>query len=206
MQVKTAEKLYFGKTKILAECAIMCAAASVLSLIKIYEAPLGGSVTLFSMVPILLIAFRHGLMWGYGTAFVYSVIQLLFGLSSVAWVQTPEGIVLCILFDYIFAFTVIGTAAVFNKIKTNTIIKVLLGSLTACLLRFIMHVVSGAVVWYSITKEGQWNDLVNKFGMWTYSIIYNAQYMIPEIIITLTAASAVVTILNVLNKNHIKKA
>lgn len=179
----------------------MIAAASVLSLIKIYEAPLGGSVTLFSMVPILLIAFRYGVGWGTASAFVYSAIQLLLGLNAVAYVPTAWGIILCVLFDYIVAFSVLGLAGAYNKLISNDYVRVVVGTLTACILRFAAHVVSGAVVWYSITKEGQWNDLVNQFGAWTYSIVYNAQYMVPETIITLIAVPAIIAVMNILAKN-----
>lgn len=191
------------KTRILVECAVMIAAATVLSLVKIYEAPLGGSVTLFSMVPILILSFRHGVKWGCASAFVYSVLQLLLGLSSVAWVPTAQGVVLCVLFDYIIAFTVLGLAGIYNSIKANEYVKIILGIITACVLRYAAHVISGAVVWYQITKEGQWNDLVNKFGMWTYSAIYNIQYMGPETIITLIAAPAILAVVALVRKKKV---
>lgn len=188
------------KTRILVECAVMIAAATVLSLIKVYEAPLGGSVTLFSMVPILILSFRHGVKWGCASAFVYSVLQLLLGLGSVAWVPTARGVILCVLFDYIIAFSVLGFAGVFNALKTNEYVKIIIGIIVACTLRYASHVVSGAVVWYEITKEGQWNDLVNQFGMWTYSAVYNIQYMGPETVITLIAAPVILAVVAVIKK------
>lgn len=188
------------KTRILAECAVMIAAATALSLIKVYEAPLGGSVTLFSMVPVLLISFRHGVKWGCASAFVYSVLQLFLGLGSVSWVPTARGVVLCVFFDYIAAFSVLGFAGIFNKLKSNEYLKIITGILIACILRYASHVVSGAVVWYEITKEGQWNDLVNRFGMWTYSAIYNIQYMGPETILTLIAAPSILAVGAIIKK------
>lgn len=189
-----------NKTRILVECAVMIAAATVLSLIKIYEPPFGGAVTMFSMVPILILSFRHGVKWGCASAFVYSVLQLLLGLASVAWVPTARGVVLCILFDYIIAFSVLGLAGVFNALKTNEYVKIVIGIIAACILRYTSHVISGAVVWYEITKEGQWNDLVNQFGMWTYSAIYNIQYMGPETILTLIAAPAILAVVAIIKK------
>jgi len=192
------------KTHILVECAIMIAAASVLSVFIIYEAPLGGSVTLFSMVPLILIALRHGVIWGSCSAFVYSIVQLILGLGTIAYVPTAQGVVLCLLFDYIIAFTVIGTAGFYRYTKasrTNIYIKVILAVLTACILRFISHLISGAVVWYEITKVGQWNDIVNQFGMWTYSAIYNLQYMLPETIITLAAVPAIIAVIKAVSKS-----
>ena len=190
-----------SKLYTLVECAILIAIATVLSIIKIYEAPLGGSVTLFSMVPIILISFRHGIKWGLGSGFVYSVLQLMLGMKNVMYVPGIVGIILCILLDYILAFTVLGLAGIF---KTDKIFKIIFATLFLCVLRYICHVLSGAVVWYEITKQGGWNDLVMRTGMWVYSLIYNIQYMLPETIITLVAAPAIVTILSVVNKQKIR--
>ena len=188
------------RIRTLVECAVMIALATVLSIIKVYEAPLGGSVTLFSMVPIIVIAFRHNIKWAMGSAFVYSVLQLLLGLGSVAYVPTVVGIVLCILFDYTVAFTLLGLAGLFKKIKADILVQVILGSLFVCILRYTAHVVSGAVVWYEITKLGGWNELVSQVSMWPYSLIYNAQYMLPETIITVIGAPAVAKVLSVITK------
>ena len=190
------------ETRILTESAILVALATVLSVIPIYSAPLGGSVTLFSMVPILLIAFRHGIKWGCAGAFVYSILQLLLGIGTVSCIPTVGGLMVSLLFDYILAFTALGLAGLFNRMKGNRYISIILGTLTACAMRFACHVISGAAVWYSITKENQWNDLVNRFGMWTYSLIYNAQYMVPETIITLIAAPVIFYIIKTVSEKR----
>ena len=49
---------------VMCECAIMIALAAVLSFVKILELPYGGSVTAFSIVPIVIISYRHGVKWG----------------------------------------------------------------------------------------------------------------------------------------------
>lgn len=187
------------KIKTLVECAIMIALATVLSVLKIYEAPLGGSVTLFSMLPIILISFRYDMKWAIGSAFVYGVLQLLLGFGSVSYVPTLAGKILCVIFDYIVAFAVLGLAGSFKKIKADIILKVICGTLFVCILRYISHVFSGAVVWYEITKLGGWNELVSQVSMWPYSIIYNMQYMLPETIITVIAAPVIVKVLSIIN-------
>lgn len=189
-----------SKTRILTECAIMIAAATVLSMIKIFELPLGGSVTLFSMVPIIIISFRRGVKWGLGSAFVYSVLQMVLGMNNVLYLPNPIGIALCILFDYILAFSVLGLAGLAEKTALKPQLKVIVGTLSVCVLRFIFHVFCGAVVWYSITKAEQWNDLVNQFGMWTYSTVYNVQFMLPETILTLIAVPVIITVINKVKK------
>ena len=189
----------------------MVALATVLSLIKVWEAPLGGSVTLFSMVPILICGIVHGTKMGLFSAFAYSLIQLLLGIGTVAYVPDPLGIVLCIFLDYIFAFTVLGLAGIFGKNrffkseKVNLYTNIALGSLLAVLLRFVFHILSGAVVWYSITKAGAWNDAVFRYGKWTYSLVYNGSFMLPEIVLTMIAIPVIVLLVRMIWGKLVKK-
>ncbi|MEA4833388.1 Thiamine transporter ThiT [bioreactor metagenome] len=188
----------YSKTRTLVECSILIAAATVLSFIKIYEAPLGGSVTLFSMVPIIVISFRHGVKWGLASGFVYSVIQALLGISVLAYVPTAVGIVISTLLDYTIAFTVIGLAGIFKNIKlttsesANSYIGAMLGAFSVCVLRFISSYLSGVVVWYEITKNGDWNEYVHTVGAWLYSFVYNITYLGPETVLVLIAMAVIV--------------
>ena len=183
------------KIKRLCECAMLVSLATVLSFVKLYEAPLGGAVTLFSMVPILLCGFVYGVRAGFASAFVYSLMQLILGIGTVAYVPDALGIVGCILLDYVVAFTVLGTAGLFHKWKVNLYVKVTLGSLFALVLRFLSHFIGGAWIWYQITKDGAWNEYVFRYGKWTYSLIYNAWYMVPEIVLCLVAVPVTVVLM-----------
>lgn len=191
----------------MSECALMIAFATVLSFIKLYEAPLGGAVTLMSMAPIILISDFYGIKWGLASGFVFSVIQLILGLGNVAYLPTPRGIILCILFDYIIAYTVIGIAGAFRNLKIsakpniNAMMTTAVSIIAAGTLRLCSHIVSGAVVWYEITKEQNWNEYVHTVGMWTYSLVYNISYMLPEIAITLVAAPIIAKIIMMLKKS-----
>ncbi len=181
---------------ILAECSIMIALASVLSVIKLYEAPLGGAVTLFSMLPIIYISFKYGIRWGLGSGFVYSVVQLVLGLNSLAYIPTAVGVVSSILLDFILPFTVLGLAGVVKESDTPpTASRVIVGTVLAVVLRFSFHFVAGAVIWYSITKAGEWNTFVFKHGMWVYSFIYNIIYLGPDGGLVILASPAIVRFL-----------
>ena len=46
----------YSKTRILVECALMIAIGTVLSNIKFFTLPNGGSVTLLSMLPFVLVS------------------------------------------------------------------------------------------------------------------------------------------------------
>ena len=182
------------KIILLAESAMMVALGTVLSLIKVYEAPFGGSVTLLSMAPIIILSLRRGVKVGLPAAFVYSVMQLILGIGNVAWVPSAGGRILCILFDYILAFTVLGLAGFAVKIpfssndKTNLWIGAVIGTLVVVLLRFACHIVSGAVIWYALDLDWYADDpghIVHQYGAWLFSVVYNGGFMVPEIIETM---------------------
>lgn len=198
------------RTRTMVECAILIAASMILSLIKIYEAPLGGSVTLFSMVPLMIISIRHGLGWGLGSSFVFAVFKLVLGTGNFAYVPTLLGVIATILLDYIVAYTSIGLAGAFRKVKftknenANLTITTLLGVILACFARFMSTFINGAVVWYEITKQGDWNEYVHTVGAWTYSFVYGISYFGPETIMTIIAVPTIVFLLKTINKNTSK--
>ena len=84
---------------VMCECAIMIALAAVLSFVKILELPYGGSVTAFSIVPIVIISYRHGVKWGLLSGFVFSIIQLIQGASNLSYATSFLAAVTIILFD-----------------------------------------------------------------------------------------------------------
>ena len=100
----------YTKTRIMVECALMIALGTILANIKIYELPNGGSITLFSMVPFILVSFRHGVKWGLFTGFVNSLLQMLLG----CYAPPAPGLlplVGMILLDYVLAFSFWGLPA-----------------------------------------------------------------------------------------------
>ncbi len=179
--------------RILCESAIMVALATVLSMIKVYPAPYGGSVTILSMAPIIVLSMRRGVKTGLFAAFAYSLIQLLLGISDVMWVPTAGGIALCVLLDYILAFTVLGLGGLFRKVRftqndtANLILAAFLGTLLATALRYLCHIISGVVIWYALDLEWYADEpshIVNRYGPWMFSLLYNGAYMVPEIVET----------------------
>ena len=104
----------YSKTRVLVECALMVAIGTVLANIKIFTMPNGGSVTLLSMLPFVLVSFRHGVKWGLFTGLVNGCLQMLLGF----WAPpTPTFIYFLgeILLDYLVAFMVLGTAEFFAR-------------------------------------------------------------------------------------------
>ena len=160
------------------ECAIMVALATVLSTIKLYEAPFGGSVTLLSMLPVSVLSIRLGLKWGITGGFLYALLQMFLDLGKVtSWGLTPAALIGCIIFDYLLAFTVIGLAGLFRK---RGRIGMIIGIALAMFLRFCSHLVSGTLIFDIWLPDGWANPFV-------YSVAYNGAFMLPELIFTVVA-------------------
>ena len=168
----------YSKTRIMVECALMIAVGMVLSNIKIFSMPNGGSVTLLSMLPFVLVSFRHGVKWGLFTGFVNGCLQMLMGFYP-----PPASTVLYfageVLLDYLVAFMALGTAAFFARPFKNRTVGVAVGTFAAGFLRFLCSFLSGVLVW---------GNLSDGLAAWTYSLVYNGSYMLPETLITVVAA------------------
>lgn len=168
--------------KTLVECAILVALSFVLSFLKVWEMPFGGSVTLLSMLPVCVAALRHGPKWGLGTAFVYSITQALVS-GAAGWGLSPKVLVICYLLDYIIAFTVLGLAG-FAKGKSDAVQA--LSIVAVSFLRFISHYLSGVTIWASPEMyAGLEYGIANPY---LYSLLYNGAYMLPEAIFTAIGA------------------
>lgn len=170
-------------TRRLVESAIMIAIGTVLSMFP-FTAPwaYGGGITICSMLPLVIIAHRYGTKWGLFTAFVYSVLQLILGVSNVQYATNFIMAVGIVLLDYTIAFTVIGLSACFNGVIKNRLVSIVVGIVFTFALRFGCHFISGWIIW-----EALWP---NEVGLASpmYSLVYNGGYMLPETIITALVA------------------
>ena len=156
-------------TKQLVYSAVAIALAIVCSMIKLFEMPMGGSVTLLSMLFIVLIAYWYGPYVGIMTAVAYGLVQFV---TEPIFYTIPQ-----MLLDYPLAFGALGLAGFFNKKKWGLQIGYAVGVLG----RFIFATISGVVFFASYAPEGM-NPLV-------YSAGYQASYLLPEAIITLILIS-----------------
>ena len=119
-------------SKLIARIGLAIALAFILDMIKIYSLPNGGgSISLGSMIPIMIISFVYGPSVGLFTGF-------LFGVFILNPIQ--------VLFDYPLPFMAVGVAGFFkNKY---------LGASIGMMLRFISHFISGVVFFGSYAPEG----------------------------------------------------
>ena len=138
-----------SKVRVLAEGAIMVAMAFILSYIKVFRLPWGGSVTLLSMLPIVVFSIKRGVKAGLFSAFVSALLQLGQGIAVdglLGWGLTPVMLTACIFLDYIGAYTVVGLAGIFRQ---KGLAGRLAGTALAVLIRYIFHIVSGAAIFHS---------------------------------------------------------
>lgn len=163
------------KARFLAEGGIMIALATVLSMVKIYEAPFGGSVTAGSMVPILLIGIRWGSLPGIIVGVIYGMLQAVLEPYIVHPIQ--------FLLDYPIAFGLLGLSGLYKIIKgyehKSKVIEYLgatFGIFIAILGRFVSHVLAG-VVFFS--------ENAGDINSWLYSLAYNGSYLSLELIISI---------------------
>ena len=160
----------------------------------------GGSVTLFSMLPLVIIAYRYGVLWGAFSGVAHGLITMLisgFRAGGLAvMIQENDGLqkfIFVVLLDYILAFAVIGIAGFAKRFTKNTGLALGIGAVIGLFARYVVHIISGYILfgvyaeWFF--SQSEWGmkileSLSGKTLMLVYSLIYNGLYMIPEIIIT----------------------
>lgn len=165
------------RTRRMVEAAILVALGTVLSVLTPFQLPYGGSITMASMLPLVLISYRHGTLFGFGAGLVYGVLQQLLGLNNLSYFTTWQSVLAVILLDYLVAFGVVGLGGVYRKWIGEQSGALVLGGLTVSFLRYFCHVIAGATVWAGLS-------IPTEAAFW-YSVTYNATYMLPETVILL---------------------
>jgi len=148
-------------TRALSEIVVVIALSTVLSYIKIYHLPQGGSITAGSMVPLLWLSLRRGAKIGLFASIVYGIVQLLVEPFVYHPVQ--------VLLDYPLAFGALGLAGFFTSYA-------LIGVAVGIFGRFVSHLLSGVIFFTEYAPEGM-SPIV-------YSAIYNGSYLIGELIVS----------------------
>ena len=156
----------------LAYCSMALALSFVTSYIKIFELPFGGSVTAFSMLFIVLIAYWYGPKTGVLLGFVFGILQFLQEPYVLSFFQ-----VCC---DYLLAFAALGLAGFFRKQK-NGLVK---GYLVAVVARGAFHVLGGYLYWMDYMPDNFPKELSV-----AYPFIYNYSFLLAEALITVILLS-----------------
>ena len=141
-----------SRTQMLVYGALSITLAFVLSYFKLFSLPLGGTVTLLSMLPIFVYAAYFGPLYGFTAAFAFALLQVVQG----AYIVHPVQFIL----DYFVAFTCLGLASFFPK-------NLPLGAAVGGFARMIASTVSGAVFFGSYAADYGFSNV------WAYSLAYN---------------------------------
>lgn len=152
-------------TKKLVFSAMAIALATVTSYIKVFELPMGGSVTLCSMLFISLIGYWFGAKAGILTGIAHGMLQFILEAYILSIPQ--------VIFDYFFAFGALGLSGFFRSKKHGLVI----GYIASVLGRFFFSVLSGVIFFASAAPEGMHPLL--------YSTLYNGSYLGLEALITI---------------------
>ena len=149
--------------KMLANAAICMALSFVLSYIRLFKLPQGGSVTPASLLPILAFAYYYGSIPGLVVGIAYGFLQMIQDPWIVGAVQAA--------LDYPLAFGCIAFAGAAGTLQRkhnwNELASWLGGAAAAGLGRFICHVLSG-VVFFAEYAEG------SGLSPMVYSLSYNS--------------------------------
>ena len=151
--------------KQLAFAAVALALATVCSNIRLFRLPMGGAVTLFSMLIVTLIGYWYGSAVGLMAAVAYGLLQMIFDTYVVSLPQ--------VLLDYPLAFGALGLSGFFSDKKNGLII----GYLVAITGRFLFSVLSGVVFFGMYAPEGM--------SPLAYSAAYNGSIIYGEGILTI---------------------
>lgn len=148
------KKINFS-SRLISHIALAVAMSVILSFIKLFQLPFGGSANLAAMLPIILISLIYGPIIGIFTGFVYSVLNFVIGP---AYILHP----IQVLFDYTLPFMAIGLSGFFKKNKFLAI-----GA--GFLVMFIFNYIAGVIFWGSYAADYNMTPLI-------YSLVYNGSY------------------------------
>ena len=155
----------------LCEGAIMIALAEILSFIPLYKMPWGGAIDL-AMLPVFVFCARWGFGPGMLVSVAHAILQTLFeGGIAIGW-QSIVG-------DFLLAYSVLGIAGLFRKVKGGYYF----GTLIGCTARFLVLYVVGATIWAEYMPEVFFSMTMTT--PWIYSALYNGAYMVPDCILCL---------------------
>lgn len=152
-------------TKALTISALMIAMAIVLNQIKLFHMPQGGSVTLLSLLPIVLVGYFCGPRRGIIAGICVGMLDLILNPYVIHPIQ--------LLVDYPLAFGALGMSGLM-KDKKNGLTK---GYILGVFSRYICAVISGIVFFGAYAPKN--------FNAVTWSLWYNLTYLGAEAVITL---------------------
>ncbi len=149
----------------LAYAGLSLALSFLLSYIRLFRMPQGGSVTPGSMLPLLFFAAAYGVGPGVTVGLVYGLLQYLQG----GWFLNPWQFIL----DYLLAYAALGLAGLYRKLGSKQLYTFYLAMLAGILARALAATLAGYMFWDT--------------SLWP-SLVYNGSYLVPETVLCMILA------------------
>lgn len=137
-------------TKELTTAALCIGASFLLSFIKVFSMPNGGSITPASMLPMIAFSYIYGFKKGFIAGLAYSLLQFV---QEPFFVSFPQ-----FALDYLLSFSLLALAGLSRK-------SIIPGVVYACAARFLCQFLSGWIFFGMFAPEG--------IPAWLYSLGYN---------------------------------
>lgn len=169
LYVITREKKKWS-VRMIANAALCIALSAILSYVRLYKLPQGGSITPASMLPLFMFSCAYGIAPGMLIGGAYGLLQFI---QEAAFVHPVQ-----MILDYPLAFAMLGLAGISKRVSGKR--GIILGILSGTFGRFLCAFVSGIVFYGMYAPEGQ--------PVLLYSAIYNGLYLIPESAICIAVA------------------
>lgn len=157
-------------TKMIVYGSLCVALSFVLSYIRLYRFPQGGSITPASMLPMYIFAIMFGPTAGILAGFAYGMINLIQDPYIIHWAQ--------FFLDYPLSYGALGLAGLYRK---NIGVSCLIGGFG----RFFMNFLSGVIFFGSYAPEGMnamlYSLIVNGLVIGTDTLICVVISFVPQI-------------------------
>lgn len=163
-------------TKELTTAALCIGASFLLSFIKIFAMPNGGSITPASMLPMIAFSYIYGFKKGFIAGLVYALLQFV---QEPFFLSFPQ-----FALDYLLSFSLLALAGLAKK-------SIIPGVIYACAARFICQFLSGWIFFGMYAPEGM--------PAWLYSLGYNGTVVGIECAICI-AVSAIPALYKLFNR------
>lgn len=172
MQNKSNQNSKHNMTRMIAEAGILIALGTVLGFLKLWSMPQGGSVTLGSLLPIIIFAYRWGGVYGTLMGAVFGLVQFLIDPSGLTNIPA-------IALDYPIACAGVGMSG-FLTYRSKDYELVVIGATAGIALKYLSHVLSGVIFYHMYAPEG--------VSAWQHSFMYNL-FLFPELVISIVLLS-----------------
>lgn len=182
-------------TKSITYAGISIALAFALSYIRLLKMPMGGAITLASLLPIMLYSYIFGIRKGVVIGAIYGVLQAI----QDPWILHPAQFLL----DYPVAFAGIGLAGILRYTKLNPRLSFPIGALIGAAFRLVSSFLSGVFAFGSFAS---YYDMTSPY---LYSITYNATYILPDAALAILVGLFLMsskTVLNLILTTDAKKS